>query len=162
WTNRRSVTGTRSRRGRLSRPATSWTEFWSSWSGWSGGWNGWDEPPRGGKGARPGWKRIRRAGAKGGQDQLSLSDLARERGHRPPQVPQQFSVGATGVLKGVGQDRQVAEAALVVDRLSDLPRGPVVPREAGGIVCDGAEGDRPEDAAEEGGLGATLPVRGGR
>src|SRR5579884_801034 len=42
---------------------------------------------------------------------------------RPAQVGQQDRVGATRLLRGVGEDRQVAEAVLLVNRLAELPDG---------------------------------------
>ena len=69
---------------------------------------------------------------------------------RPPQVVQDVLVVTIGVHQGVGQDRQIVEAALGVDGLGHPSDRRIVPGEPVGIDWNGAEGRRPDYSAEEG------------
>jgi len=58
----------------------------------------------------------------------------------PSTVLQEWLSQATGLLQGIRQDRQVLEAALVVDGLGNLRDCAVVPGEPGRIDGKGLEG----------------------
>jgi hypothetical protein len=66
---------------------------------------------------------------------------------------QDVAVGAAGVFKGIGEDRQAVEGSFLVDRLGQLGEGLGKP---GGVEPHGSEREGAEDVMEEANLNSKF------
>src|SRR5262249_13566270 len=77
-----------------------------------------------------------------------------------PTMAQDVGVGTPGLFEGVGQDREVPEQSVLVDRPGQVEDRPVLPLDPGGLDGHRTEGEGTENLPKEVGLNTIFRGQG--